>query len=82
MSNDKELRDKLATIEKDMLVHFVNYNFQISTLIDHVNEILRRMQKLDEVYYHVFPERFEKDMKFENQLDKLNQPRDPGTTKK
>jgi hypothetical protein len=36
--------------------------------------IERRMQRWDEVYYHVFPERQGKDIEFERQLHKLRCP--------
>jgi hypothetical protein len=38
------------------------------TLAAQVELLQRYIQKLDEVYYHVFPERFEKDVKFHDQL--------------
>ena len=33
-----------------------------------VEQLERRMQKWDEVYYHVFPDRLAQDVKFENQM--------------
>lgn len=39
-----------------------------------LEELERRMQRWDEVYYHVFPERRAKDIEFERQLHKLNCP--------
>jgi hypothetical protein len=48
-----------------------------------VETLERYAQRLNEVYYHVFPDRFDRDVKFERQLHKLvYPPKDEDSTKK
>lgn len=47
-----------------------------------LEQIERRMQKWDEVYYHVFPDRVDKDIQFERQLTKLMIPKTDDDKKK
>jgi hypothetical protein len=48
---------------------------------DLLQETRREMQKLAEVYYHVFPDRLEKDVRFEEQLRALNSSANPDANK-
>jgi hypothetical protein len=48
---------------------------------DLLQETRREMQKLAEVYYHVFPDRLEKDVRFEEQLRALNSSSDSNAKK-
>jgi hypothetical protein len=63
MLRKKELTDeelKLMTLE-----------LNLKMLTDQVELMERHMQKLDEVYYHIFPDRLSKDLKFRDQLMEL-----------
>jgi hypothetical protein len=46
-----------------------------------LEQVERRMEKWDEVYYHVFPDRLAQDVKFENQLLGLIKPQKPDDKK-
>jgi len=78
MSTDKNLTE----LEKDTLAAIVAFKVDIAYLFESVNEIRRALQRLDEVYYHVFPDRRGTDARFEGQLLSLNLPREPDTPAK
>jgi hypothetical protein len=80
--NEKENQDVKPNQEEDILLQLATLRLNVGALFIFVEEIQRRMQKWDEVYYHVFPDRFEKDMEFERQLHALNCPPKPDDRKK
>ena len=76
MDEGADLTVKFKEFEKDTLAHFVAYDLQIAALVQAIDDIRLKIQKLDEVYYHVFPDRLRKDVQFEQQLRALNSPPD------
>jgi hypothetical protein len=54
----------------------------VKFLASDLEQIKRRMERWDEVYYYVFPDRLEQDVKFESQLLDLTKAQKPDTDKK
>lgn len=78
MTEEEQLIKGLSKEEAEIMA------LQLSvTMMSHELEIIKRqMARWDEVYYHVFPERFSQDMKFEQQLHELKYPPKPDADKK
>jgi hypothetical protein len=70
---ESETRDRLMMIE-----------LSIGNLFRQMEEIASKTQKLEIAYYAAFPDRADKDLKFENQILslKLNLPPEDDTTSK
>jgi len=77
MDENIDIAAKFKDFEKYVLTRLVAFELQITGLIEAVNVMQRKMQKLDEVYYHIFPDRFDKDFEFERQLLALKGAPDP-----
>jgi hypothetical protein len=63
MKNPKELSQDQLTI--------MALELNVKMLTSQVELMERHMQKMDEVYYHIFPDRLAKDVKFGDQLIEL-----------
>ncbi len=73
-----EIENKKASkFEKDTLLRLVLIEMRVADLYKKFEDMERNFQKLDEVYYHIFPDRLEKDRQIEAQLRDLNLPVDP-----
>lgn len=57
---------------------YFDFGLGIKFLEGTVETLERYMHRWNEVYYHVFPDRFDGDLKFERQLSRLNHPPKPG----
>jgi hypothetical protein len=57
--------------EKDVCARLLALEFNQDRLIERLEEIALRLQKLDLAYYEAFPDRADADLRFQNQLDAL-----------
>lgn len=73
---------KISEFEKETSYRLLAIELNVDTLFRQLAEISRKVQKLDEVYYHLFPDRLAKDVQFEEQLRALNLPIDPSAAHK
>ena len=55
----------------DVFKHLNEFRKDILVLAQDNRDLVRQLNKLDEVYYHVFPDRLAQDERFEKQLDAL-----------
>jgi hypothetical protein len=71
--NDMALQSQI-----DGLLKMVNNHHKLHQIYkDEADDLSRELQKMREVYYHVFPDRLEADARFERQLCGLNSKADP-----
>ena len=70
MTKEKQLVKGISNDHLRLMALELSVKLMAGTL----ERIDRRMERLDEVYYHIFPERLKQDMEFERQLHKLNCP--------
>jgi hypothetical protein len=70
MSDEKESDFKPpSAYETSLAVLALQIN--VRCLAADMLRIERQMQKLDAIYYHIFPDRLKQDVEFERQLDAL-----------
>jgi uncharacterized coiled-coil protein SlyX len=55
----------------DVFKHLNDFRKDIIFLAEDNRDLTRQLNKLDEVYYHVFPDRLKQDERFEKQLEDL-----------
>jgi hypothetical protein len=82
MDTRTALSSKATEFEKEILLRLLALEMNVDEIFRQVTELSRKMQKLDEVYYHIFPDRLIKDAQFEEQLRALNLPSDPSASHK
>lgn len=78
LPQEKQLLEGISNDELRLMALELNVSGMRVTL----DLIERRMERWDEVYYHVFPERGAQDAKFEQQLMNLRFPPKAGDDKK
>jgi len=73
----KEFEAHFKDFEKFILAQGLVFELKIAGLVEAVDVLQRKMQRLNEVYYHIFPDRYRKDFEFEQQLLALKGSPDP-----
>jgi hypothetical protein len=81
---DKETTSsaKATEFEKETLLRLLALEMNVDSLYRQVADLSLKSLKLDDVYYHIFPDRLTKDAEFEDQLRALNSPPDTSATQK
>ena len=69
---------KYSENEQELWNQVLADTINIKTLFSRMDEMQRKIQKLEEAYYQQFPDRLDKDLEFEKQFQALNFPTQPG----
>ena len=81
MGKGNKSNRSVEDLEKQTLTSIVALQMILVDANRAIDELQRKMQKYDDIYYRIFPERLEKDAQFEEQLRTLKSP-GTGATKK
>lgn len=71
MTEENKRPPRLSKSEEDMMWRLGAAEINIANLFRRLETMTRTLQKLDEAYYQAFPDRIDKDVRFEDQIEAL-----------
>jgi hypothetical protein len=81
-SENKTKPQRALTSEEEVFLKLFAAELNISNLFQQMEIVSRTVQKLDAAYYEAFPDRLDKDERFDDQLQALKAPPNSGTPRK